>query len=31
MKDEIRDRVSAILGIDLKPDIAYYVEASETD
>ncbi|REF36008.1 DUF7683 domain-containing protein [Thermasporomyces composti] len=27
--DDIRDRVAAILGIELKPDLSYYVEASE--
>jgi hypothetical protein len=29
--DDIRDRVAAILGIELRPDIAYYVEATQVD
>ena len=29
--DDIRDRVAAILGIELRPGIAYYVEATQVD
>jgi hypothetical protein len=27
--DDIRDRVAAILGIELKPDLYYFIETSE--
>ena len=29
--DAIRDRVSAILGIELRPGVTYYVEATRVD
>ncbi|WP_020579924.1 DUF7683 domain-containing protein [Actinopolymorpha alba] len=28
--DDSRDRVAAILGIELRPGLAYYIEASES-